>query len=133
MVRRRLLILAALASLAPGLASAQEHGQRKKGGGASYIQIDPIATTLIRPDGRRGVLTVELGVDAPDPGLRARAQQSVPRLRAAYDEVVREYASGLPPAAVPNADYLELQMQRQTDAILGRPGARVLLGSILEN
>ena len=130
-MNRRAVI--ALLALAPALARAQDETKRKKGGGASFIQLDPMTATILRPDGRRGVMTVEVGVDAPDPALHARAAQSIPRLRAAYSDVVRNYAAGLPLFTPPNADYLSLQLQRQTDEILGRPGARLLLGGILVN
>ena len=43
------------------------------------------------------------------------------------------YAAGLPFRAEPNADYLARTLQRQTDQILGRPGARFLVGAILVN
>jgi hypothetical protein len=46
---------------------------------------------------------------------------------------VQSYAAGLASGALPNADYLGQTMQRQTDAILGRPGAKVLLGAIIAN
>lgn len=127
---RRFLIAAALA-FAPALARAQD--RRKKGGGPSFIQLDTLAATITRPDGRRGVMTVEVGIDVPDPSLHARAAESTPLLRAAYSEVVRTYAAGLPPGAPPDADYLSRELQRQTDITLGRPGARLLLGTILVN
>ena len=126
-------VLAPIGALAPALARAQPKAQRKKGGGESFIQMDTLSATVNRADGRRGVMTVEAGVDVPDLGLRTRAEQSVPRLRAAYAEVLQTYAAGLPPAAVPNADYLAREMQRQTDAVLGRPGAKFLIGTILVN
>jgi len=130
-MNRRLALLAALA-LAPGLARAGED-KRKKGGGASFIQIDTLTATTMRGDGRRGVMSVEVGVDVPDAGLRQRAEASVPLLRAAYGDIVRTYAAGLRAGALPNADYLGLELQRQTDRILGRPGAKLLLGAILVN
>ncbi len=133
-MNRRGLIVATLAgALAPTLALAQEKATHKKGGGLSFIQLDTISATITRGDGRRGVMTVEVGVDVPDSSLHARAAQSTPLLRAAYAEVVRTYASGLPPGSPPNADYLSLALQRQTDTVLGRPGARLLLGTILVN
>jgi hypothetical protein len=131
-MNRRLALAAALA-LAPALARAQPKAERKKGGGESFIQLDTLSATVNRADGRRGVMTVETGVDVPDAGLRVRAEQSVPRLRAAYAEVLETYAAGLPPGGVPNADYLAREMQRQTDMVLGRPGARFLIGTILVN
>lgn len=129
MNRRSLFPLALALAALPALARADE--ERKKGGGASYIQLDPLVATITRPDGRRGVMTVEAGVDVADAGLRARAAQSTPLLHANFAEVVRIYAAGLPPGAPPNADYLARALQRQTDLTLGRPGARLLLGAIL--
>jgi len=62
-----------------------------------------------------------------------RAEASTPRLRAAYAQVVMTYAAGLGPVSPPNVDYLSRELQRQTDLVLGRPGARLLLGTILVN
>jgi hypothetical protein len=129
-MNRRLALAAALA-LAPALARPAD--KRKKGGGDSYIQLDTLSATVMRANGRRGVMTVEVGVDVPDAGLRARAQQSAPRLQAAFAEVLETYASGLQPGGVPNADYLSRALQRQTDMALGRPGGVLLLGTILVN
>ena len=107
---------------------------KKKGGGLSYIQIDPLTATILRGDGRRGVLTVEVGVDVPGNGaLHARADASQPRLRAAYLQVLQAYASGLGPGVPPDADYIARQLQQETNRVLGQPGARLLLGTILAN
>ncbi|HWA63282.1 MAG TPA: hypothetical protein VG939_18035 [Caulobacteraceae bacterium] len=130
MHRRRILAALGLAVLAPSAALAAE---RKKGGGETFIQIQTLTATVIRTDGRRGVMTVEAGIDVPDGGLRARAEASTPRLRAAYAQVLQIYASGLPSGYLPNADYLSRELQRQTDEVLGRPGARLLLGTIMVN
>ena len=133
-MNRRGLIVAGLAgALAPSLALAQEKPTHKKGGGLSYIQLDTLSATIVRPNGRRGVMTVECGIDVADAGLHARAAQSTPVLRAAFSETLRTYASGLPSGAPPNADYLSMALQRQTDTVLGRPGAKLLLGTILVN
>ncbi|MBL8771718.1 MAG: Tat pathway signal protein [Phenylobacterium sp.] len=131
MERRRLLSLAAASTLIPALALAAE--DKKKSGGGSYLPLQTLLGTTIRSSGRRGVLAVDCGLDVPDPALRLRAEQSAPRLRAAYVQSVQAYAAGLAPGALPNADYLAQQLQRHTDAILGRPGARVLLGAIVVN
>ena len=88
---------------------------------------------MFRPDGRRGVLTVEAGIDVPDERLRDRASISQPRLRAAYVQFLEIYAGGLPPGAPPNADYVAQQLQLQTNKVLGQPGAKLLIGTILIN
>jgi hypothetical protein len=131
MDRRLFLSLAALAAL-PAAAHASG-AEKKKSGGGSYVPLQTLLGTTIRASGGRGVLSVDCGLDVPDEGLRTRAEQSVPRLRAAYVQTIQAYAAGLASGALPNADYIAQALQRQTDAILGRPGARVLLGAIIVN
>jgi hypothetical protein len=136
-MRRRdltaLLVAAAGAPLAaqPGRVWAQEN--KKKSGGVDYIPIDTLTGTTNKPGGRRGVLTVDCGLSIPDQKLRERAVMSLPRLRAAYVQVVLIYAAGLPSGAAPNADFIVTALQRQTDLVLGRPGARLLIGAIVAN
>lgn len=98
---------------------------------ASYIRFPTVTSTVVRRDGRRGVMSVETGIDVADAALRTRANQSAPRLRAAYSEVVQRAAGALPPGAPPNIDRLSQQLQAATDAVLGRAGARVLLGTVM--
>src|SRR5437762_6047244 len=99
MKRREFLGLTLLAAAAPACALASEDGKKKKAGGASYIPIDTLTGATTRPGGRRGVMTVECGLDVPDGSLRARAEASLPRLRAAFVQTVQIYAAGLPPGA----------------------------------
>lgn len=130
--RNVLALIAALALAAPVLAHAQG-AEKKKGGGISYIQFPTLTATVFRADGRRGVLTVEAGVDVPDASLRAKVNLYEPRLRAAYVQLLQDYVYSLGPGAPPNPDYLEQILQRQTDQLMGRPGARLLLGTMLIN
>jgi len=132
MDRRLFLSLIALAA-APTAAWASGGGEKKKSGGGSYVQVQTLLGTTLRSSGRRGVLSVDCGLDVPDARLRELAEQSTPRLRAAYVQTIQSYAAGLGPGALPSADYIGQALQRQTDAILGRPGARVLLGAIVVN
>jgi hypothetical protein len=133
MVGRRLLMLA-LVMLAFAPAAGHAADPKKKGGGLNYIQLPPLTATIIRGDGRRGVLTVETGVDIPNnAALHSRAEISQPRLRAAYLLVLQAYASGLSAGAPPDADYISHTLQRETDKVLGQPGAKLLLGTILAN
>jgi hypothetical protein len=132
MDRRLFLSLIALAA-APVAAHASGGGDKKKSGGGSYVPVQTLLGTTLRASGRRGVLSVDCGLDVPNAALRTLAEQSEPRLRAAYVQTIQSYAAGLNPGALPNADYIAQALQRQTDAVLGRPGARVLLGAIVVN
>ena len=129
---RLILVLALIPALAAGSA-AFAASEKKKGGGDSYLQFPGMVATLNVGGGRRGVLMVETGLDVPDGGLRARADQLQPRLRDAYLRFLMTYAASLPPGGLPNADTIGVSLQRATDEVLGKPGAKLLLGSILEN
>ena len=114
-------------------AQAAEGPQKKKGGGLNYIQFDTLTATIIRPNGRRGTMTVDSGINVPDSGLHDRAMLSLPRLRAAYVQWLVSYAAGLGPGEPPDPDYISVCLQRETDRTLGKPGAHLLLGAILLN
>jgi flagellar basal body-associated protein FliL len=109
----------------------------KAGGGggaapqASYMRLPTITANVTRPGGRRGVMTVETGIDTPDAALRARVAQSAPRLRAAYAAVVQQSANSLLPGAPPDVERLVAQLQAATNTVMGRAGARLLIGTVM--
>ncbi|HEX4098331.1 MAG TPA: Tat pathway signal protein [Caulobacteraceae bacterium] len=132
MRRRVLLIAIACAAVqVPALGRAQEGGGSKAK--PPYFQLPAVAVSIVRADGRRGVLTVEVGVDVKDPGLRNKIELYQPILTSAYVSALQPYALGLSPGAPPNADFIAMTLQRETDRVLGRRGAKLLLGSILVN
>jgi len=112
---------------------AEKDKGKKKGGGLSYIQLEPLNAALNLVQGRRKIISVEFGLDVPDPALHIRAQKSIPILRDAYLRWLTVYAASLPPEAPPNPDAIEAELQRETDKILGRPGAHLLLGTVMVN
>ncbi len=128
--RKALTVLFALAVGASPAAHAEGKGKQAK---QPYLQLQTIAASVNRPGGRHGVLTVEVGLDASDPALRDRLDLYQPMLRSAYVAAIQPYALGIVPGAPPNADYLAATLQHETDRVLGRSGARLLLGSILIN
>jgi hypothetical protein len=120
-------------SASPAAAAGAPKGDKKKGGGLTFIQFQTLTATVAGERGRRAVMTVETGLDIPDEKLREAAELSTPRLRAAFSQSLRVYAAGLGPAALPNADYIARQLQRDADRVLGKGGATLLLGTILVN
>ncbi len=98
---------------------------------ASYLRLPTITANVMRPGGRRGVMTVETGVDTPDAALRTRVAQSAPRLRAAYAAAVQQSASALLPGAPPDVERLVAQLQAATNTVVGRAGARLLIGTVM--
>jgi hypothetical protein len=127
-MQRRALLVAPLALAAtPALAGG--------GGGASttagFVRYPTITATTMRADGRRGVMTVETGVDAPNAALKLRAEQSQPRMRAVFNILVQREANSLLPGAVPNIERLGAQLQSATNIILGQRDAKLLLGTVM--
>lgn len=120
-------------ALAAALVATSAHAaaERKKGGGLSYTQFAALTATIVKPDGRRGVLQVEAGIDCPDGAVKARADLLGPRLRDAYVQFLSIYAGALASGALPDADQIGAGLQRKTDQVIGRPGAKLLLGTIL--
>jgi hypothetical protein len=132
-MRRRDLI-AVLALAAPlGVARAAEDKKKKVSGGADYLPVEPIIGTTNKPGGRRGVLSVDCGLQIEDAKLRELADKSMPRLHAAYVQTVQVYAAGLPSGAEPNIEFIVQALQRQTDLVLKRPGAKLLIGAVIAN
>lgn len=133
-MRRRHLLLALSALCLPPLAASPAlAGDKKKSGGEGFVQLPTLTAAIIRSDGHRGVLTVEAGVDARDPALRERVELVVPRLRDAYASTMMLFGRNLRPSEPPDIEQLAARLQADTDRVVGRPGARVLLGSILVN
>lgn len=129
MDRRALLGLAAVAASAaasPARASGDTGTVQ-----ASYLRLPTITANVMRSGGRRGVMTVETGLDTPDAALRTRVAQSAPRLRAAYAAVVQAAANSLLPGAPPDVERMIVQLQAATDRVVGRAGARLLIGTVM--
>lgn len=129
-MNRRQLIGLTLSGLAwAGVA----HASPEKGGGGKggYLSLPTATATVLRRDGRRGVMTVETGLDIADGALMERARLSQPRLSAVYNEVVRIAAERLLPDAPPDVEWLVAALQHATDSILGKPGAKLLLGTVM--
>lgn len=124
-------VLSAAPLAAPSLAFAGHGGGEKKEEAKTYFALDPINAVVMRRDGRRGVMTLETGLEVKDPALMKRAEASTPRLRAAFAQVLMIYAAGLRGGAAPDMDYIARELQKAADQVLGKPGSKVLLGSAL--
>jgi hypothetical protein len=124
----RFLLALLLVAAVPAAATARD--EKDKG---SFVTVDTLTATVLAANGRRQVMTVQAGVDVPEPRLRALAEASGPRLRDAFAQELQAYASGLPAGAPPDVDYLCRRLQGATDRVLGKPGGRFLVGGIMVN
>src|SRR5690606_5292092 len=131
MDRRRLMALTLGGLTSGGMMLAGAARASSKAGGGGYLPLPTATATVLRRDGRRGVMSVEVGLDVADAALLERARLSQPRLSAAYNELVRIAAQRLLADAPPDVEWLAVALQHATDAILGRPGAKLLLGTVM--
>jgi len=131
MIRRQFLTLAAAAALvsSPALASPP----KKKGGGQSYTQFRTINVFTEAGRRRHGTLSVDMGLYSDDSRLVEQIRLYQPRLQDAYVARLQAYAGTLGAGDPVSTDFIAMQLQSATDAILGRKGAKVLLGTILLN
>ena len=107
-MRRRHILIALAAFAAAPLSGAFAEGE---GGGKKakppYLQLKTVAVSIIRASGRRGVLTVEVGLDVPDSKLRDTIELYLPILYSAYVSALQPYGLGL--AAAQDAVGLALE------------------------
>ena len=114
------------------MVAAPAHGaERKTSGGLSYTPLPTLTAPILGGGGRRGVLTVEAGTDTPDPALKARVDLLEPRLRDAYASVLAVFAAAMPAGAPPDVETLVRRLQAATDRVVGRPGCRFLIGTVM--
>jgi hypothetical protein len=137
MNRRALFSLAPLAGLAlaatalPARASGGGEGGEAEAPKDSFMRLSTLTATVVRPDGQRGVMTVEIGLDVPDPETHAKATQAIPRLADAHNSVIQTTAATLLPGQVPDLTKLAHDLQVATFLILRKRGAVVLLGTVM--
>lgn len=108
-------------------------GPKAEGGSSAggQLRMALINATVLRRTGGRGVMSVESTLDIADGPLFERAKLSQPRLNAAFNEAIQLYASRMLPHAVPDLDAITVTLQTATDRVLGRAGAKVLLGTVM--
>jgi flagellar basal body-associated protein FliL len=97
----------------------------------SYLMVDPIYATIVEADKPSGLLMIGIGIDIPDPALRAQAEQGMPVLRDAYVRNMMAYAAtAVRSWRQPDVSEIASRLQGVTDRALGRKGARVLLAQV---
>lgn len=98
-----------------------------------YVRMDPVMSAVRGTDGRvRGLLHVEMGLEAADPELRALIGQRQGRLRDAYVSAMAIHAAeARDDRGPPDVERLSGLLQSATDRALGRTGATVMLGMVM--
>jgi flagellar basal body-associated protein FliL len=120
--------LAARAEDAPKAQKAPEHKTTQS---KSYIEIDPIYTTIVADNRPAGMLMVGAGLDVPNEKLRDEVTRSLPVLRDAYVRNLMTFTANVVRTdAQPDVGMIADRLQGVTDRALGKKGAKVLLAQV---
>ena len=98
----------------------------------SWVSVDPMTVLIVQDDMLRGKVSVAFGMDVLDPALRGKAELLMPRLQDAWLMGLNHYAATyLRPQRPANIDDFSRELQSTADKVLGKPGAKVLMGSVI--
>jgi len=126
------LILGLAALLAAATARAGEASESAESSQSPYFAVDPIPISIIRDGSGRGMLVVEIGIDAGTLDERKKAEEVMPRLTDLYIQVLNLYASrDLVLHHSPDAEVIKKRLQQATDEILGEKKGVVLLRQLM--
>ena len=124
-------LLAAAPAFGDDPADTQKKPEHKVTQSTSYLEVDPIYTTIVSDNHAAGMLMVGIGIDVPDAGLRDEVSRSLPVLRDAYLRNLMAFtASAVRTDAQPDVGTIADRLQGVTDRALKKKGARVLLAQV---
>jgi flagellar basal body-associated protein FliL len=138
---RRSLLLSLLCCFALALPAGAGHGgdaeKAKKPAvhkitqSESYLMIEPIYTSIMEGNRPVGLLMVGIGLDVPNAELRDRVEQNMPQMRDAYVRALLSFtATSVRSWRQPDVVEIADRLQRVTDRMLKRQGARILLAQV---
>ncbi len=123
---------AGLTARAPDAPKAQKAPEHKTTQSKSYIEIDPIYTTIVADNHAAGMLMVGAGLDVPDDKLRDEVNHSLPVLRDAYIRNLMTFTANVVRTdAQPDVEMIADRLQAVTDRALGKKGAKILPHAVL--
>ena len=110
---------------------AQKAPEHKTTQSTSYIQLDPIYTTIVADNRAAGMLMVGAGLDVPDEKLRDEVTRSMPVLRDAYIRNLMNFTVNVVRTDnQPDVTMIADRLQAVTDRALKKKGAKVLLAQV---
>jgi flagellar basal body-associated protein FliL len=121
----------ALLALVNGARADQPAPEHKVTQSESYMMLEPMYATVTDAGKPSGLLMVAIGLDIPDPWLRAQVEHALPVLRDDYVRSLLNYAAAaVRPWQQPDVNEIAARLQRVTDRALHKTGAKVLLAQV---
>jgi flagellar basal body-associated protein FliL len=110
---------------------SQKKPQHKVTQSQSYLEVDPIYTTIVSDNHPGGMLMIGMGLDVPDSVLRDEVARSLPVLRDAYVRNLMAFtSSSVRTDSQPDVGMIADRLQDVTDRALKKKGAKVLLAQV---
>src|SRR6478752_2000723 len=110
---------------------AQKAPEHKTTQSKSYVQLDPIYTTIVADNRPAGMLMIGTGLDVPDDKLRDEVTRSMPVLRDAYIRNLMTFTANIVRTdAQPDVGLIADRLQAVTDRALKKKGAKILLAQV---
>jgi flagellar basal body-associated protein FliL len=108
-------------------------GGRPKSDNSPFVVLDPMPISIIRDSSGKGILVVEISLDAKSVPARPEVEHLVPILRDLYIRVLNLYTSrDLHIHQPADALLIKTRLQMATDQVLGPGKATVLMRQVLE-
>ena len=127
-------LLAAAVSPAAGAEDGAKKGkapEHKETQSKSFVDVDPIYTTIVSDNRAAGMLMLRIGLDVPDEELHAQIDHAMPVLRDAYLRNMMTFTANVVRTdAQPDVEMIADRLQGVTDRALKRKGAKVLLSQV---
>jgi flagellar basal body-associated protein FliL len=110
---------------------AQKAPEHKTTQSKSYVQLDPIYTTIVADNRSAGMLMVGAGLDVPNDALREEVTRSMPVLRDAYIRNLMIFTANVVRTdSQPDVNLIADRLQAVTDRALKKKGAKILLAQV---
>jgi flagellar basal body-associated protein FliL len=125
------LLAAALPAHAQDKPKKQKAPDHKTTQSKSFVDIDPVYTTIVADNHAAGMLMLKFGLDVPDDALHEEINRSMPVLRDAYVRNMMTFTANVVHTdAQPDVSMIADRLQGVTDRALRRKGAKVLLNQV---
>ncbi len=128
MDRRQLLRLAlATAPFSPLPVLAAEEKKTADAPTTFFVDIGGLNATIRRPNGLRGVMTINSVIDAGNTEGTKKVNLLLPRIRSELLLWLQGYSLTLPRGQLPDLELIRSGFQQVVDRFMGRDKARVLI------
>lgn len=132
------LVLGSSPALASGSGghNSKDTGEKttksEQGAHPNFVVFPDLTATVLDGYKVKGLMNMGYGLEIPDPALRKKARQLLPRLQDTFATEFSRYAGSMYHAGeIPDAEYLHKRMQNAADRMLGQGKSTFLISYLM--